>query len=1332
MLEKIGLPAKPAVRGNNWVVDASHCQGCNSQFTFINRKHHCRRCGGLFCGSCTQQRMVLRGQGDLPVRICEPCKKLEEAARFEIRHRHKSRAGRGSSTSTSKYEDEVLNHILGSAREESFSSVQESNNDTVFGIKRATSSASCSNASEVAAQDGGGEVQRRITLNEPNNFTSDMASASPEELRERALDEKKMYKILKGEGKLGEALKAFKRGKELERQAEALEIYLRKRSKKVLSSGNMADIQNKYGPKESGRKNKIIPSAGKEKDDLAAELRELGWSDKDIHDEHKKLESTTLEGELSSLLGEVSQKININKSSPSIDKTEVVALKKKALMLKREGNLAEAKEELKRAKVLEKQLEEQELLAGAEDSDDELSELIHSMDEDKEELSIQYEQEHNFDFGHIVGTSDDFIVDGSFDVTDEDMDDPEITAALQSLGWTEDSINHEKISQESVPIDREAKLREIQALKIEALNQKRAGNVAEAMTKLKKAKVLERDLEDFESQADDSIVHSPMVTEKHSTFMSDDKFLNSAKVGYEDINARKDVGSRLAPKSRLMIQKELLSLKKKALALRREGRLDEAEEELKKGKVLEHQLEHMDNALKVTATKVTVGIKDPDFSYKHPDVNKNISVGEREGEEDVTDHDMRDPTYLSLLKNLGWTDEDNELENSASKLSKQDDNVSVQRVESSSTQSPSIIVVRSSRSRAELQKELLSLKRKGLALRRQGKTEEAEEVQWKVKALEAQIAEIDAPKKEIQIESNRPKDKIFEPLAESSVEEGDEGDATVNDVQDPALLSILKNLGWKDDELEPVTMQEGTKLVAVNTLSTTDPSVIESSSRTPVAVPRSKGEIQRELLGLKRKALALRRKGEMEQVEETLRMAKVLEVQLEDMEVPKVKLMVNASEDERPEPFELLISSRNHGSLEGTVEASKGPVAAVMGSNGQVVQSSVGLGGTKTDPIDPPSRDSDSISIFSQFPEENNPFSVELVASDKMSPPDNTKTAKYAGYNPPPGHSVNMVDLLTGNDWNYSQNPEQKKEEKLNLGSDELFPTCPIHLASVKSPEKDLGSKDHVTTTKIEMVHSDEKPNTYEANSAQEFPLQKVDSSLRQEILIHRRKAVALKREGNLREAREELRQAKLLEKSLEDNFQPKTGPSDVSTSDVPPFGKKDHGTTNLAPKPLSSRERFKLQQESLGHKRQALKLRREGRIEEAEAEFELAKAIEMQLDELAAHDSTVSSVSKLEPADDVVVEDLLDPQLLHALKAIGLEGANMVAPSVPERQQPSKVNAGRNENSNLERTQLEERIKTEKVKAVSLKRSGKQAEALDALRHAKLLEKKLNSLASQ
>lgn len=41
--------------------------------------------------------MVLRGQGDSPVRICDPCKKLEEAARFEQRYGHKNRATKGKS-----------------------------------------------------------------------------------------------------------------------------------------------------------------------------------------------------------------------------------------------------------------------------------------------------------------------------------------------------------------------------------------------------------------------------------------------------------------------------------------------------------------------------------------------------------------------------------------------------------------------------------------------------------------------------------------------------------------------------------------------------------------------------------------------------------------------------------------------------------------------------------------------------------------------------------------------------------------------------------------------------------------------------------------------------------------------------------------------------------------------------------------------------------------------------------------------------------------------------------------------------------------------------------
>ncbi|ONI09823.1 LOW QUALITY PROTEIN: hypothetical protein PRUPE_4G011500 [Prunus persica] len=413
MLETIGLPAKPSLRGNTWVVDASHWMYFSvhlhqSQASFFMlpsisdpmTHHHCRTCGGLFCNSCTQQKMFLRGQCDSPVRICEPCEKLEEAARFE-RHGHKTRAGRGNLKLTSKPEDEVLNQILGNDRKESG---QESNSNVVASMQRDSSSASVQIVNKISAT---------------------MGSA--------------------------EALRAFKRGKELERQADALEIHLRKERKKVLLSGNVAESQTKDGPSESGRRNKVTPPVNESKDDLSNELKELGWSNMDLRDEDKRQAS----------------------------------LNRKALMLKREGKLAEAKEELKRAKFLEKELEEQEFLAEAEDSDDELSALIRIwMNDDKQQkFSIQYEQEDGFNFDHLISAADDHILDINFEVTDEDMEDPEINAALQSLA----------------AVDREALLIELQSLKRGALIHKWAGNVAEAMAQLKKAKLLERDHESVDS-----------------------------------------------------------------------------------------------------------------------------------------------------------------------------------------------------------------------------------------------------------------------------------------------------------------------------------------------------------------------------------------------------------------------------------------------------------------------------------------------------------------------------------------------------------------------------------------------------------------------------------------------------------------------------------------------------------------------------------------------------------------------------------------------------------------------------------------------------------------
>eukprot|EP01125_Pyxidicula_operculata_P004525 TRINITY_DN170_c0_g2_i2.p1 TRINITY_DN170_c0_g2~~TRINITY_DN170_c0_g2_i2.p1 ORF type:complete len:419 (-),score=85.91 TRINITY_DN170_c0_g2_i2:115-1371(-) len=56
-----------------WVPDseAKSCICCSTKFTFTNRRHHCRQCGNIVCGSCSSNKKELKGQGK--VRVCTDC-----------------------------------------------------------------------------------------------------------------------------------------------------------------------------------------------------------------------------------------------------------------------------------------------------------------------------------------------------------------------------------------------------------------------------------------------------------------------------------------------------------------------------------------------------------------------------------------------------------------------------------------------------------------------------------------------------------------------------------------------------------------------------------------------------------------------------------------------------------------------------------------------------------------------------------------------------------------------------------------------------------------------------------------------------------------------------------------------------------------------------------------------------------------------------------------------------------------------------------------------------------------------------------------------------------
>eukprot|EP00298_Acanthocystis_sp_HF-20_P009449 c18307_g1_i4.p1 GENE.c18307_g1_i4~~c18307_g1_i4.p1 ORF type:complete len:110 (+),score=40.49 c18307_g1_i4:2-331(+) len=72
----VGGNQMAAFTNRQWMSDdeVHKCMDCASEFSTFIRRHHCRKCGGIYCNNCSPNQLPILEHGKKKnVRVCKAC-----------------------------------------------------------------------------------------------------------------------------------------------------------------------------------------------------------------------------------------------------------------------------------------------------------------------------------------------------------------------------------------------------------------------------------------------------------------------------------------------------------------------------------------------------------------------------------------------------------------------------------------------------------------------------------------------------------------------------------------------------------------------------------------------------------------------------------------------------------------------------------------------------------------------------------------------------------------------------------------------------------------------------------------------------------------------------------------------------------------------------------------------------------------------------------------------------------------------------------------------------------------------------------------------------------